>query len=82
MSDTRPGKLAVIAESKGVTVKELVIDALKKGKSQVGAALVLGVNVNTIRHHVKSNGLQINQIVSVTVSEALPLAAEAVDVVA
>lgn len=70
MSDTRPGKLAIIAQNRGVTVKELVIDALKKGKSQAGAALELGVNVNTIRHHIKHLGLQVEHIVSVKVSEA------------
>lgn len=76
MSDTRPGKLTAIALSKSMTVKELVIDALKKGKSQAGAARFLDVNVNTIRHHIKQNGLQIEHITSIEVTESVPEVAD------
>lgn len=48
---SKPGRLAVIATERGVTVAELVQTALNQAGSIMGAAMLLGVNPNTIRWH-------------------------------
>lgn len=67
--DTRPNKLDAMAAERGVTVKELLTEALVNGKGKSGAARLLGLNVNSIRNKVKRLGLVVEWDGQVTVSE-------------
>jgi transcriptional regulator with GAF, ATPase, and Fis domain len=50
---TRPKKLTDMAAMKGVTVKQMVKDALESEKSILGAAKLLGCAPTSIQHHMR-----------------------------
>lgn len=52
----RKGRLAVIARRRGKTVDEIVPESVAQAGSIMGAAQLLGVSPNTIRHHLKRMG--------------------------
>ncbi|MCE7947227.1 MAG: hypothetical protein DYG88_07335 [Chloroflexi bacterium CFX4] len=54
------GKLEVIARKKGVTVRELIKEALVKRGSITGAAMDIGVMPASLRHWLKSRRLQVS----------------------
>lgn len=57
VTGSRP--LEDIARQRGVSIDTLIREALSTGGSITGAARVLGVNRNTVRHHMKRMGIQI-----------------------
>lgn len=48
-----------IARQRNVSIDTLIREALSTGGSITGAARVLGVNRNTVRHHMKRMGIQV-----------------------
>jgi len=53
-------KLTVLADEQGITVRDLVIRAIRAAGSQTAAAQALGVNPNTIRYHVRKYQLKVS----------------------
>lgn len=53
------GRLDSAATDKGITVIELVKDAIRKGGSIYAAAQALEVTPNTIRYHLTKAGLKV-----------------------
>lgn len=51
-----PNMLKSIAGELGVTVEEMVTDAMRKYKNPFRAALVIGVYPNTIRNYIVTHG--------------------------
>lgn len=58
---TTPGKLNKLAEDQNVSVRELIIAAIKARGSVQAAATYLGVTPNTIYHHIKRLNITINR---------------------
>ena len=57
VSGSRP--LEELSRQRDTTIDALIRDALKTGGSITGAARVLGVNRNTVRHHMKRMKIQV-----------------------
>lgn len=53
------GKLTEIADAQGKTVRELVVDAVEKRGSILGAAKELDVSPTTIRYHLQQAGMKL-----------------------
>lgn len=52
-------KLRDMAEDEQVDRDELIQNAIREGGSIAGAARILGVNRNTIRHHMKRMNIRV-----------------------
>lgn len=59
MEVTGIGKLTEVADAEGVTVRQLVIDAVNKRGSILGAAKELDVSPTTIRYHLDQAGMKL-----------------------
>lgn len=70
MEVTGIGKLTEVAEREGKTVSELVIEAVKKRGSILGAAKELDVAPTTIRYHLQHAGMKLTIKTIVTVEKA------------
>mgnify|MGYP000846921670 CR=1 FL=1 len=75
-SNLKPGKLAEMAQERGLSTSELVRLALKEGGSKMGAARYLGVNPNTIRYHIQRLGITVTTQFQVDVVEQPPVIVE------
>lgn len=64
------GKLKDVAEAEGKTVRQMVIDAVKKRGSILGAAKELDVSPTTIRYHLEQAGMKLTVKTIVTVEKA------------
>lgn len=53
---TRKGILEQVAKEKGKTVRQLVLDTVKRRGSVLGAAKALGVSQSTISYHLAKAG--------------------------
>lgn len=53
------GKLTELAEKRGKTVQQLVVEAVEKRGSLLGAAKELDVSPNTIRYHLAQAGVKL-----------------------
>lgn len=53
------GKLKDVADAKGKTVRQMVIDAVNKRGSILGAAKELDVSPTTIRYHLEQAGMKL-----------------------
>ena len=58
-SITTSNKLRDMALEQNTSVDELIRSAISEGGSITGAARVLTVNRNTIRHHMKRMGIRV-----------------------
>lgn len=61
MNPPQPGKLKVLAKAQGVTVRKLLLDALKKHGSIFRAAVALDVNPNSIQYWMTRNNYRIEK---------------------
>ncbi len=53
------GKLTEVAKSQGVSVQDLILAAVEKRGSLLGAAKELDVSPNTIRYHLHQAGMKL-----------------------
>lgn len=53
----RNGRLAALAEARGITLEALLVDTVTTTGSIAGAARTLEVNVNTVRHYLAKYGI-------------------------
>lgn len=63
MRKTRPNRLKAQANEQGISVLDLVKEAIQSEGTKLGAATRLGVTRNTITYHLKKAGLEMEQVV-------------------
>lgn len=66
---TRPNRLINLAAERGMSAIDLVREALESEGSLDAAARKLGFSRNTLRHHLKKAGLEIEVRTVVTLRE-------------
>lgn len=66
---TAPYLLKPLAASQGITVRELVIEAVRNTGSIAAAARLLRCNSNTVRHHLKAAGYSLEQYAELVKSD-------------